>query len=440
MCYNKIRSILNIIMKNKVIINIVIFLVLFGVILYQRKFKNPVQEKIPLQNAPPVSSNKTYNAGLKIVDFPYTNSEGASEVITTAIWYPTDETPAQYTYHLNKAYKSRVAFNASQVASGEQYPLVLFAHGAFSSGYASAYFMEYLAQHGFIAVAPDYIDTKPPAYTEPIAFSTIKKGKADTAFAVLQAARTWVKDMNADRNFFISYLEKHRLNHTSYVIDQMLRLNQDASSLFYQKINQDKIGMMGHSEGGLTTLGKIGAESHTQFKDVRIKAALLFSSPAYPFENNLTDIQIPIMSMAGDNDPQSIGHGIPRRTIYDQTKIPKYYLIIKNANHFTFGNQEYLNLPLYVTVERNLQTNVISRYGLAFFQKYLKNDSSADKQLAVSDPNLAYYIKEEKPGDVFEQGQQPSDQKKEGALRDILMKRLQERSGNQRFFQFFNRN
>lgn len=418
-------------MQNKTVILILVILFILGVIVYQRRIKNPAGTTPP----PPVSgmppSSQTYNAGLTIIDLPYTTVKGKSETITTAVWYPTQQEPKQFTYHVNKDFTSMVALNAS-TAPGGPFPLVLFAHGGFSSGYASAYFMEYLAKNGFIVAAPDYVDTKPPEYIEPIAFSTIKKGKADPTLQVLRAARTWLDDMNADRQFFLSYLEEHRLNHTSFVIDQMLKLNTDSSSLFYQKINRDKIGAMGHSEGGLTILGKIGAHSNNAYKDGRIKVALLFSSPVHPFENNLASIQIPTMAMAGDTDKESVGVDAPRKLLYERASVPKYYLVVKNATHFTFSNQEYQGLPLYQTVEQNPQTNVISRYGLAFFQKYLKNDPSADTQLATTDPNLVYYSKEEKPGDIFEQGTEPKNT--EGspggirdAIRDTILKRIQER-------------
>lgn len=243
-----------------------------------------------------------YNAGLKIVDFEYTNRDGEREIITSAIWYPTQETPDSYTYHLSKDYESNIALNAPYVAGEGPYPLVLYAHGGFSCGYGAAYFAEYLAKQGYIVVGPDFVDTKPPDYTEPLAFATIRQGKISRPLKVLKLAKQWVEDMNADRSFFLSYLEKHRFNHVSYIIDRMLKLNQDPDSIFYQTIRADAVGMFGHSLGGGTLLGKVGAHPDSKFKDSRIRAGLLFSAPSSPFEKTLKQIDIPIMLMIGDSD------------------------------------------------------------------------------------------------------------------------------------------
>lgn len=385
-------------------------------------------------------TQKAYHAGLKIVDFEYVNSDGEREVITSAIWYPTQETPDVYTYHLSKDYESSVALNAPHVAREGPYPLVLYAHGGFSCGYGAAYFSEYLAKQGYIVVGPDFVDTKPPDYTEPLAFATIKQGKISRPLKVLKLAKQWVEDMNADRGFFLSYLEKHRFNHVSYIIDKMLKLNQDPDSIFYQTLRTDAIGMFGHSLGGVTLLGKIGAHPDSTFKDPRIRAGLIFSAPAYPFEKTIKHIDIPTMLMIGDHDKPGVGPNLPRRMIYDETHIPKYYLVLKDANHFAFGNT---SSPLDRSTENDPKTNAICRYGLAFFDKYLLKNSKADEQLRHSDPAWAYYVKEEVAGRVVEWGQEPpppSSEERWGGLgyqqegrrgeRGKLLQRILERRRN----------
>ena len=212
-------------------------------------------------------STTPYNVGLTTMDFDYVNIHGKKEIITAAVWYPTEEEPHLYTYHTARDYESKVAFNASAVAKGGPYPLLLFIHGGFGSGYDSAYLTEYLARHGYIVVAPDYVDTRPPEYTEPIAFSTIKGGKQTPAITVFKVAEEWIQDMNANREFFLSYLAEHRFYHTSYLIDKMLDLNADSRSMFYHAIQADAIGMIGYSEGGVTTLGKIGTHPDAQMRD-----------------------------------------------------------------------------------------------------------------------------------------------------------------------------
>ena len=381
-----------------------------------------------------------YHAGLKIVDFKYINSDGEREVITSAIWYPTQESPDRYTYHLSKDYESSVALNAPHIARGGPYPLVLYAHGGFSCGYGAAYFSEYLAKHGYIVVGPDFVDTKPPDYTEPLAFATIKQGKISRPLAVLKLAKQWLEDMNADRVFFLSYLEKHRFNHVSHIIDKMLKLNQNPDSIFYQTIRTDAIGMFGHSEGGITLLGKIGAHPDPKFKDTRIRAGLVFSASPYPFEKTLQHIDIPMMLMIGDHDKPGVGTNLTRRMIYDEVHAPKYYLVLKDANHFAFGNS---SSPLDQSTKNDPKASAICRYGLAFFDSYLLKDPKAKGELGQSDPAWAYYVKESAPGKVVEWGQEPpppSSEERFGGLgyqqeggregRGRLLQRILERRRN----------
>jgi predicted dienelactone hydrolase len=267
--------------------------------------------------------------------------------------------------------------------------------------------MEYLASHGYIVIAPDFLDTKPPDYQEQIAFSRIKDGNVGQPLKILRMVSQFVKDMSNNRAFFFAYLAEHRLNHTSFTIDVMLALNRNTNSTFYQSINEEAIGICGHSLGGTTALGKIGAYPDKQFKDSRIKAALIFSAPAYPFESTASNIDVPIMIMAGDDDEPALHPGLPRRTIYDEASVPKYYLVLEKATHLSFGNTSCGQSALYQAVNNNPQVNAICRYGLAFFEKYLLRNHYAGRCLEGTDSAWAYYIKEEKAGQSFEWGTEP---------------------------------
>ena len=352
---------------------------------------------------------KIFNVGLKLLDFEYVNPSGKKEIITTAIWYPSETSPVKYIYHVRKDFESKVVFDVPLAKNEGHYPLIIFSHGGYSCGYASAFFMEYLARHGYIVVAPDYKDTKSPDYTEQIAFDRIKGGNVGHPLQVLRVAGQFVKDMEVDRQSCVAYMEKQRLNPTAFILDKMIKLNSDKDSFLYQSIKEDAIGMCGHSLGGLTTIGKIGAHPDKRFKDVRIKAALIFSGSVYPFENTVGNIDIPIMLMTGDNDESELGGGlnIRRRLLYDKANSPKFYLILKNATHFAFSNTVCGETPLYQAVEVNPQAKAICEYGLAFFEKYFRGLASADEKLKKLDSAWAYYIKEENPGEKFELGKEP---------------------------------
>ena len=51
---------------------------------------------------------KIFNVGLKLLDFEYVNPSGKKEIITTAIWYPSETSPVKYIYHVRKDFESKI--------------------------------------------------------------------------------------------------------------------------------------------------------------------------------------------------------------------------------------------------------------------------------------------------------------------------------------------
>ncbi|MDI6740124.1 MAG: bifunctional oligoribonuclease/PAP phosphatase NrnA, partial [Candidatus Edwardsbacteria bacterium] len=57
--------------------------------------------------------------------------------------------------------------------------------------------------------------------------------------------------------------------------------------------------------------GMFGGGGHVSAAGARIKGALVFSAPSFPFEESLGGIDIPIMLMAGENDPAAVHPELP---------------------------------------------------------------------------------------------------------------------------------
>jgi len=355
---------------------------------------------IPTTSTPP-----KFNVGYRVIDFQYADDNGTVQTLTTAIWYPTNERQRLYTYRQGSyVFASRIAPDSS-IAEGN-YPLIIFAHGGYGCALNSAAFTEYLASQGFIVAAADYEDKIAPEFNEQSAFCRIK-GKEGGNIKGFVPSRGIVKKfmdtMNSDREEFISYLDENRLGQTSFIIDKMLELDKERDSPFYNTIDEDAIGISGHSLGGVTILGLIGAHPD-KTKEERIKAVLIFSGGVYPFENNIQNIDIPIMVMAGDND-EPMNPEVPRKLTYEKANPPKYYLVLKDSTHFSFGDRKCMGEILSDCHDSNTQAGVIDEYGLAFFDMYLRNGTG--KQLNGSASPWAYYTKEEKPGEVQEWGEDP---------------------------------
>ena len=333
----------------------------------------------------------TFNVGYKIVDIQYKDETGKLQTMTTAIWYTTDKKTNEYAYQTVKdklrlgKILSRVAVDAPVKKSSEKYPLLMFLHGGYICGTESLFLTEYLASNGFIVAAPDFHDD---AY-----LCRIKGGRYDSLLTVLEKLK---KFRSADASTSIRLLSEHqRVPGTSRVIDKLLEFNKDSKSLFFETIEENSIGVIGHSYGGRTILGLIGAHPQKEMLDKRIKSAVILSGAVFPFEDTLNNIKIPVMIMQGDDIDDVDTHSIPRRKVFDDAMPPKFFLRLKNGLHGSFYNgicDKYSDIN---KCQKSSEfAKVINSYSLAFFNRYLKNDLNGEILLNTQSPILKSYEKE----------------------------------------------
>lgn len=334
-----------------------------------------------------------FNVGFSICDFNYIGTGGEGERLTAAVWYPTAEKPSSFTY--SNDFTSIIAYNAAPDREHGPYPLIVFNHGLYASGIQSLPLTEYLASQGFVVVAPDYSDTIAPDFVIHAALSRIRnEEKVNNLVDIVKALADSENLINASRDTLVTYLEKFRLGKAGFIIDAMLGLNEDRSSAFYNLIDGTAIGMIGHSLGGLTTLGLIGAYDDVGLKDERIKAALVLSAPE-PFKEHIEQVNVPIMIMHGDIDLPSLEPEEERKALYEKADSPKFYMVIRFATHFTFGNapcENHDSIPECQNSDEHVR--VINGYASAFFKRYLKQDIEAEEELRRSNLMLAIYDKE----------------------------------------------
>lgn len=172
---------------------------------------------------------------------PHGDFEGSdSRVFNGKVWYPAD---------LSKA----------------PYPLLVYSHGFMSFHQEGEYLARFMASHGYVVVAVDFPSTN---YFAP--------GGPDLKDVVNQPGDV------------------------SFVIDRMLDKNNDATSVFYQRIDDSRIAAVGLSLGGMTTTL---VAFHEDLRDERIKAAVSIAGPSAMFTPRLfSTTDLPFMMIAGDID------------------------------------------------------------------------------------------------------------------------------------------
>jgi len=242
-------------------------------------------------------------------------------------------------------------------ASEGPWPLIVFSHGFGGCAKQSKFLTEYLAEHGYIVIAPDHADADCRRGTSGnlgARLQEMRAGRASWPERPFRQPETWTDKTEADRR-----------DDVLFAVSSMFDDRKYASF-----IDKDKIGIMGHSLGGYTALGLAGG--WPSWKDKRFKAVLALSPFADPFIVNkgLRAVHVPVMYQGGTRD-KGITPALKKNGGggYALTPGPKYFMELDGADHFA-----------WTQLERDYQV-IIQESARAFFDKYLKGE---DKEIDYS--------------------------------------------------------
>lgn len=192
-------------------------------------------------------------------------------------------------------------------------------------------------------------------------YSSVAKHLASWGFIVIGTEENY--SWNAfGAEIGIRYLERFNENET---ID-------NTKSVFYQKVDFNNVGVVGHSQGGV---GVINALTDTTHKDI-YKAAVSLSPTNKELAHNLfwdydaTLIKAPIMLISGEGGGDDWVVTLEQlKSIYDDISAPKIMVRRKNTVH---------NEVLYAA----------NGYVVAWFMYYLQNDQTASKFFMGDSPEI----------------------------------------------------
>ncbi|MCA1693191.1 MAG: hypothetical protein LC733_13730, partial [Actinobacteria bacterium] len=225
------------------------------------------------------------------------------------------------------------------------FPLIVFAHG---SGVMSPSRYELLFRFwvaaGYVVVAPSFPLSSDPA---------LERGSRD------------VLNQPADVSFLIS---------------EMLRLNRDPTSAYAGLIDPDRIGVGGHSLGGVTALG---VAFNSCCLDARIKAGFVLAGleqefPGGTFFPGDPGTPTPLLVVHGDDDV--VVHYPDGRKVFDDAPPPKAMLTVVGGDHnvpFAGGPSQDFDKS---SGQPNEETGVVITGTLGFLDRYLKGSRNALEQ------------------------------------------------------------
>lgn len=190
------------------------------------------------------------------------------------VWYPVDLADAsdepRTIYPLQGPFglTAERAVEDLPVSRARLSPFLVFSHGGGGTNTQSVLLMETLASHGFIVVAPEHTGN--------------------------------TNDDSSDSN---EEALNNRVPDVSFIIDTFLGRNQIQGDDFFERVDAENIGALGHSVGGGTALGTV-AGFGTAAADERVKAVMPVSGTISGIisAEALAAVEEPVLLMGGTLD------------------------------------------------------------------------------------------------------------------------------------------
>lgn len=246
--------------------------------------------------------------------------------------------------------------NATPLKTKETFPLLLFVHGMGLYKNQNTFQLEELASQGYVVVALNI--------TGDAATTVFPNGK--------RVDSTEIEYSNNSLDKHIKIWEQD----ASFVIDEVMKGDFDKNFKPIAKIiNNDKIGMLGHSIGGATSTQML-------VKDDRVKAAINMdgglygdpipkNGPGKPFFLMNGEATIDFMKDANDQESKDLHELYLRNKVIGKPCV--YTTIIPKANHSSFTDIASFS-PIMNESGADVKAiyQLINEMVLGFFDKNLK--------------------------------------------------------------------
>ena len=309
------------------------------------------------------------------------------------VWYPVDpgdrqeSSPTSYPLAAGIGLVSKAAVDDVPVSSRENQTLLVFSHGYGGTNTQSVELMEMLASHGFVVVSAEHTGNAQSSNTD----------------SFDEAAANRVPDI-------------------SFLIDTMIDRSEQAGDSFYNRLDGQRMGVVGHSFGGMTAVGMAAGWAGAS-PDHRVAAIAPISavfdaelqsdtrtSPNAGFTAaQLASITVPVMLIGGTKDANVFieNNGIAFEQMTNSPKVYKVDIIGATHTHFAnvcaignllielgitqdiwpaIGAQELLE-PYAITCSEEAfpieeATRLQNLFVVSFFKRHLLDDTGYDSYLS----------------------------------------------------------
>ncbi len=315
---------------------------------------------LTLAQSAPVLSEPAFSAGYRVVQIPYQSSG-----LSLGVWYPSNDLASAQTVG-SRRQKSEVALNGAPAAG--PFPTILFLPGYWECGTGSAFLTQTLAEHGYVVVGIDYPEDALCA-SDPNGF--VPSWRFD--FIHFLRPQWWSE---IDTFYYRNLETKAVLSHLPAINEQHLNHAMDTQ----------RLGLLGHSLGGYSALAMGGAWPKWKINS-RLKAVVSLSPFLQPllYNAHLERIHVPVLLQGGTLD---ITNTPSQSEAFDRLRSPKHWIVFKGADHVAWTNAACGDQGVHACLANNPRAKAMAGYTLAFFDSYIKNDSSAMDRLTAGSPEI----------------------------------------------------
>ncbi len=290
-------------------------------------------------------------------------------------------------------------FAPKEAKDGENFPLVIFSHGAFGYYESNASSYLELASNGYVVVSMEHPyhsfftkDTEGKTVTvDGDFFSSCMNANGDmTEEKIYEVSRSWMDLRVADMNFaldsIISGADDGNIDSYWFENDA----TKESVTRVLSHINTDKIGLMGHSMGGATAV-EVGKMRDDIDAVIDIDGTMLGNIIGVKDGKYIIDetpYTIPLLEFENEKSHRDlqeiakIDYPYPNITIKD-TAETYYCTYVEGTLHM-----DYTDLPLFSpflakmlgsgNVDHGFVSDTVNSLEVRFFDCYLKGEGSFD--------------------------------------------------------------